>query len=123
MIMMAMATTEPHHHVVAVVGEEFRDACGEQTGVRFRVFDNDGAARQSGEGRLVSTQVLAATRCCTMYALVEHYGSALHWRAEANTRAPPAARQRMEMAEQVIAGAIEQALRMCEASVESRSCE
>ena len=110
-IMMAMATTEPHHHVVAVVGEEYLDACGERTGVRFRVFDNDAAARQRGEGRLVSTRVLADTRCCTMYALVEH-GSALQVRAEANTRAPPAARQRREMAEQVVEGAIEQALWM-----------
>ena len=59
----------------------------------------------------MSTRVLADTRCCTMYALVEH-GYVLQVRAEANIRAPAAARQRMEMAEQVVAGAIEQALRM-----------
>ena len=110
-IMMAMAMTEPFHHVVAVVGEEHLDACGERTGVRFRVYDNDGTERQNGEGRLVSTRVLAAARCCTMHALVEH-GYVLHERARANTRTPPAVRLRMELAEQVVAGAVKRALRM-----------
>ena len=98
-IMMVMATTEPFQHVVAVLEEEDIDSCGERTGVRFRVYDNDGVARRGGEGRLVSTRELADTSYCTTHALVEH-GSVLHARAIANARPPPAARLRREMAEQ-----------------------
>ena len=86
-IMMAMATTEPFQHMVAVCGEEYIDSRGKRTGVRFRVYDNDGEARRGGEGRLVSTREPAGTGHRTMYALVEQ-GLVLHTRAMANVRPP-----------------------------------
>ena len=45
MRMMAMATTEPFQHVVAVCGEEYIGSCGKRRGVRFRVYDHDGEER------------------------------------------------------------------------------
>ena len=49
--MIAMATTEPFQHVVAVLGEEGVEGAG----IRFRLYDNDGEERKEGGGRLVST--------------------------------------------------------------------
>ena len=47
---MAFVTTEPYQHVVAVVRgtDEARRRC-------FRVYDNDGAKRRMGAGRIVHT--------------------------------------------------------------------
>ena len=98
--MMAMATTEPFQHVMAVLGEEYIDSRGKRTGVRFRVYDNDGKRGGGVKGgwRLRGNRLARATARCTRAGGAN--GLVLHARAMANVRPPPAARLRIERAAQ-----------------------
>ena len=79
--MMAVATTEPYQHVVAVLGEEEVGGAG----YRFRLYDSGGESRKNAWQREagVHCEVLASQARCIMYAVVEQ-GSVLHERARAN---------------------------------------
>ena len=74
--MMALVTTRPHWHVLAVLRGEGAGGGGH----RFRLYDNDGRERRDGKGRLASTDELADTANCTMYAVVD-------WDSELRIRA------------------------------------